>query len=1063
MKSQKLKNFLLLALLMMGAVSISGQTDVTDTYLKNPSFEDNFTSWTNDGLATQSNTSFTKKEGSIYAEKWVSTGNHVGNASVSQTVTTLNNGVYKLTVAAQNIQQNSSSVQTGAYIFADDYEVSVGAANDYSVTFTVIDGEVTIGFKSVGATGNWISCDNFRLYLVNQDVSAILSELQNRIDVAKGLAGQKMQTSLLNQLNVAIADAEKEIAAGTGDNVATVAKALRTAIDASEASVKSYAELQAVIDEANEAYGDGGQAGAESFNEAIQKAKSMVEAEEATSEDLASAVFDLQQALLAFRILNASGEIPEVVTNPQTARGSTMIFGRSTVSVPSGTKILEQGFCWSTNPEPTVLDNHTTEYLNNNGKIYIMRNVQPSTVYYVRAYAMTENYAVGYGDVVKVITIPSGGITFSYDYGAPADANKRIVDALTSAVGYWNNLTSIKGLNISCHYGSGTPTADCSYGGWMRVGPNSSYQRTGTILHEMGHAVGVGTHTVWSGPNSPLRSNGGSGNWLGDRVTQVLRFWDNSQTEMLQGDGMHMWPYGINGANEDNGSEGLYMINGLITQALGEDGLPPTGGFCTPAYVLNQENDKKYYIKTEAEEYGRNTAYLVVSGTTLKTQEMSAEEAKNNDNAAWYITFDPVTCYYQLRNVATGRYITYSSSAFKTVAKDEPASTEDFHLMCSRVNALSDNNGFSVRGYWIIHPENVLNPTCLSVTTRNRISKETFDLGNSATSQRWLILDVDDLDKFENTVIKDLKDNVSDLLVGYKKLLEISHTEAEGGVDQTYSEKIQNAETQLNEEGASVVDVETISSDLRTSAMDFLAKVTVTDEKNPFDLTFLMSDPSLSTAEGWSGKPNISFSCAEYYEVGYDFNQTMDDMPAGLYRFTAQAFQRPGKGTDVYNAYINGIDNVKAYIYAGDSVATLKNIASEAQDKKLGGNEYAVGSGLNIKYMPNNPEAASLYFAKGLYQNEVKTELDRRRSMNVGIRSSLADSYSWTVFDNFHLYFYGNAQTVAVSEIKNSSEKLSVDVYTLTGMKLKSGVEKENALDGLSKGIYIVNGQKVRK
>ena len=75
----------------------------------------------------------------------------------------------------------------------------------------------------------------------------------------------------------------------------------------------------------------------------------------------------------------------------------------------------------------------------------------------------------------------------------------------------------------------------------------------------------------------------------------------------------------------------------------------------------------------------------------------------------------------------------------------------------------------------------------------------------------------------------------------------------------------------------------------------------------------------------------------------------------------------------------------------------------------------------------------------------------------------MADSYCWTVFDNFHLYYYGDAQTVAVSEIKNSSENLNVDVYTLTGVRLKSGVKVENALDGLSKGIYIVNGQKVRK
>ena len=42
----------------------------------------------------------------------------------------------------------------------------------------------------------------------------------------------------------------------------------------------------------------------------------------------------------------------------------------------------------------------------------------------------------------------------------------------------------------------------------------------------------------------------------------------------MTGDNTHMWPYGINGAHEDTGSEVLYIGNGLITQALGEDGLP---------------------------------------------------------------------------------------------------------------------------------------------------------------------------------------------------------------------------------------------------------------------------------------------------------------------------------------------------------------------------------------------------------------------------------------------------------------------------------------------------------
>ena len=43
----------------------------------------------------------------------------------------------------------------------------------------------------------------------------------------------------------------------------------------------------------------------------------------------------------------------------------------------------------------------------------------------------------------------------------------------------------------------------------------------------------------------------------------------------LTGDHIHFWPYGINGAHEDDGSDALYIIQSLIVQALGEDGLPP--------------------------------------------------------------------------------------------------------------------------------------------------------------------------------------------------------------------------------------------------------------------------------------------------------------------------------------------------------------------------------------------------------------------------------------------------------------------------------------------------------
>ncbi|WP_153825482.1 hypothetical protein [Niastella caeni] len=44
--------------------------------------------------------------------------------------------------------------------------------------------------------------------------------------------------------------------------------------------------------------------------------------------------------------------------------------------------------------------------------------------------------------------------------------------------------------------------------------------------------------------------------------------------EALKGDNLHFWPYGINGAHEDNGQEMLYITNVLIMQGMKKDGLP---------------------------------------------------------------------------------------------------------------------------------------------------------------------------------------------------------------------------------------------------------------------------------------------------------------------------------------------------------------------------------------------------------------------------------------------------------------------------------------------------------
>ena len=176
-----MKRILLLALLSnilpfgKAWLGLSAQTDATQ-YISNPSFEKGgLTGWKSSGLQVQGNSSFTKKSGSVYVEKWVSKGSNVGDASVSQVITDLPLGKYTLTVAAQNLNEASTSAQcSGAYIYAGEQKTDVFTPNDYTVDFSCTTGEVEIGFMAKGAKGNWLAIDNFRLTLVEAESSEVI-------------------------------------------------------------------------------------------------------------------------------------------------------------------------------------------------------------------------------------------------------------------------------------------------------------------------------------------------------------------------------------------------------------------------------------------------------------------------------------------------------------------------------------------------------------------------------------------------------------------------------------------------------------------------------------------------------------------------------------------------------------------------------------------------------------------------------------------------------------------------------------------------------------------------
>ena len=754
-------------------VSEENPLDCTD-YITNPSFENGTAGWTNSNLAQQTNTSFTRKAGTTYLEKWVGSGS-AGDASVRQTIT-IPNGKYKLTVAAQNYTQSSTTKKnTGAYIFAGDQQEPVYTPNNYTVSFTSIAGEVEIGFVAEGATGNWLAVDNFRLSLVGYvDDAELIAELSRLVDLSKELQGQQMSKAAsaelqaqadaanliidgtnaynakvtlalqnaiagarssianyqaLQQMVASAAEIQSEMMTGTAsENLQTqltaanlildatneydakVVTALQKAISAAQTSVANYKALQTAIDAAEKVY-DESKDGAADLLAELTKAKAMMTDTSVADNDVVNETEAVKTAQLLFLVANGSGTAPTVKTVTDfmipAAHGGLI---RATIS---GSNIRERGICWSTEKEPTIADHRETTYYTQKGTIFHVQEMQPASVYYARAYAISNTYAVGYGDVIKVVTLPKGSCVGTWDNGAPTEAaNTRCRNAIQETMDYLNEWTAIKGFTLSGHYGAQTPTADCSYGGYMRIGPNAGNQAIGTVIHETGHGVGVGTHWRWNNC-ADTRENTTYGKWLGRWANETLHFLENTTSEatFMTGDAVHGWgtnasyDWFVNGADKDKHTAIQYIGGCALLYSLYVDGLCPTSGHPNgvPGYTFNFDDDQEYVIMSEDADRGLNTGFVYQrNNTSLAWKNVEDQEALT-DSVKWKLEYVPSIGYYRLVNAATGRYISHSTTGSITMKNTTtPSNTENFQFMPGRKDIKVTINGTSMNlpSYW---------------------------------------------------------------------------------------------------------------------------------------------------------------------------------------------------------------------------------------------------------------------------------------------------------------------------------------------------------------------------
>lgn len=159
----------------------------------------------------------------------------------------------------------------------------------------------------------------------------------------------------------------------------------------------------------------------------------------------------------------------------------------------------------------------------------------------------------------------------------------------------------------------------------------------------------------------------------------------------------------------------------------------------------------------------------------------------------------------------------------------------------------------------------------------------------------------------------------------------------------------------------------------------------------------------------------------------FEISQTLENMPAGCYTLTLNAFERVGNIDNALDLFLKAGgkgagDNAGtvAYIYLNDEKTTFNNLWAGAQEEIVWATDKGVDDGVSITnqdatrdeypgmYIPDATTSANFYFnMMNAYLNSVSIYLPENGTLKFGIKKDQAQN-SFMVMDNMRLYYHGN-------------------------------------------------------
>lgn len=296
------------AFMPVGVVLPEGMLRDRTDLIVNPSFENGFTGWVNNGMQTQTNNGMAEnnavKEGNTYVEKWVDQSSTLGDASVSQEITNIPNGAWLIMANGFGVHQSGSPAEvTGVSMFAgySGKTAIVKGGNDYQVKATVAEGKLSIGFMCEGTDANWMGVDNFRLYQLNDSeadyagyLAQVIAEFNESLPEVFPAVYNK------EEIEAALSQAES---AKTNEEILAAISSIRAAQNNFVTIKNAYDRLADAIAYAENLCADNNYQGKDKLVEAITEAKNVFSSTTATIDEVTSRAEALAQMSDSYKII----------------------------------------------------------------------------------------------------------------------------------------------------------------------------------------------------------------------------------------------------------------------------------------------------------------------------------------------------------------------------------------------------------------------------------------------------------------------------------------------------------------------------------------------------------------------------------------------------------------------------------------------------------------------------------------------------------------------------------------------------------------------------------------